>query len=277
MTEANRQQAEQWNNTSGPVWVEMQGLLDQMLAPFAERLVASAFPGEGRRALDIGCGAGATTLAMAERLGPGGHCVGVDISEPLIAAAKARAAAGGTGAAFLCADAQTHDFDGEAFDAVISRFGVMFFDDPVAAFANIRKASAPGAPLAFVTWRSPAENPFMTTAARALASLLPPMPPPDPNAPGQFAFADPGRVQTILAESGWRDVQIERLDQTCVIPGEDLPSFAVKMGPSSQALRQADAATQAAAVPLLQAAYEPFLDGGVVRFDAACWQVSAKA
>lgn len=274
----NREQAELWNRTSGPVWVEQQAILDRMLAPFEARLTAQAFPGEGRRVLDIGCGAGATTLAMARRLGPDGLALGADISAPLVAAAKARAAAEGvTQASFVEADAQTHLFERGAFDAVISRFGVMFFDDPAAAFSNIRAAAAPGARLAFVAWRSPAENPFMTTAARALASLLPPQPPPMPGAPGQFGFADGERVRDILGRSGWRDVEVAPLDERCVVESDDLVSHLMNMGPTGAALREADAATRETARTMLQAAYAPYVDGGVARFTAACWLVTARA
>src|SRR4249919_2466186 len=196
--QSNRDEAARWNESSGPVWVELQDVLDRMYAPFEALLTEEAFPREGGRVLDIGCGAGATTLALARRLGPGGLCLGVDISAPLLAAARARAATEQlTTAQFREADAQTHEFEAGAFDAVVSRFGVMFFDDPVAAFANIRRAARPGAALTFVAWRSPADNPFLTAAARAVAPLLPSMRPAGPTAPGQFAFADGARVRSI--------------------------------------------------------------------------------
>ena len=274
----NQQQAEQWNRVAGPTWVEQQALLDRMLAPFEAHLTRVGFPGEGGRVLDIGCGAGATTLAMAARLGPRGRCLGVDISAPLIAAAEARAEKLGVAtAAFALADAQTWAFEPGAFDAVISRFGVMFFDDPTAAFANIRRAAAPGAKLAFAAWRSAAENPFMTTAARALAPLLPPLPAPAPDAPGQFGFGDAERVRRILAESGWRAVEIGPLDEACVISEAELMTYVTNMGPAGAALRAAEAGTREAAETVLQAAFAPFVDGGFARFTAACWLVTAQA
>lgn len=274
----NRQQADLWNRTNGPVWVELQTVLDRMLEPFEARLTRLAFPGEGRRVLDIGCGAGATTLAMAERLGPAGLSLGVDISGPLIEAASARAASVGLPQArFLQADAQTHAFEAEAFDAVISRFGVMFFEDPAAAFENIRRAAAPGAGLAFVAWRSPAENPFMTATTRALAPLLPPQPAPAPDAPGQFGFADPERVRRILVQGGWREVRIEPLDETCVVAGQDLRAYAMNMGPVGAALREADPSLREKAQAIVRSALEPFMDGQIARSTAACWWVTAKA
>lgn len=182
---ANQDQVALWNEASGRTWVEMQQVLDRMLAPLAAPLIDAAFPGQEGRVLDVGCGSGATTLAMAKRLGASGGCVGVDISGPLLAAAKSRAASEAiSSVTFVQADAQTHAFDPGSFDAMISRFGVMFFDEPEAAFNNIRRALRVGGKLAFVAWRSPAENPFMTTAKRAAEPLLTNLPKPDPNAPG---------------------------------------------------------------------------------------------
>lgn len=275
---ANQQQAEAWNSASGPVWVEMQAILDRMLAPFEALLTEAAFPGEGRRVVDIGCGAGATTLALARRLGLGGHALGVDISEPLVAAARRRAEAEGLrSAAFVCADAQTHAFEAAAFDAAVSRFGVMFFDDPEAAFGNIRRALVPGGRLAFVAWRGPAENPFMTTAARAVAPFAPPALPSAPDAPGQFGFADGARVARILAAAGWRDVEVRPVDVPTELSETDLRTYVTRMGPAGAVLRQADAATRARAEAALEEAFAPFLSGGVARFDCACWSVVARA
>lgn len=275
---ANRDQAALWNDAAGRTWAEMQAVLDRMLAPFVERLVAEAFPGDGGCVLDIGCGAGATTLAMARRVGPQGRCLGVDISAPLVAAARERAAAEDLAAAtFLEADAQTHDFDPGAFDAVMSRFGVMFFDDPEAAFANIRRAARPGAPLAFVAWRSPAENPFMTTAARATAHLLPPLPQPPPNAPGQFAFADGERVRRILAAAGWRDVEVGPLDLPGEVAEADLMAYVTRLGPVGLAMREMDETPRAQAAEALRNAFAPMVRDGAVRFTSACWLARARA
>lgn len=272
----NQQQAHHWNAVAGPTWVEMQDITDRMLAPFEARLTQRAFPGVGRRVLDVGCGAGATTLAMARRLGPDGLCLGVDISAPLVAAAKARAETEGLrGAAFIEADAQTQRFDAGVFDAVISRFGVMFFDDPVAAFANLRAATAPGGRLTFMAWRSPAENPFFVTAAMALAPFAPPPAPMAPDAPGQFAFADEARVRGILDAAGWTDIGLARVDEVCPMRRSDLAAYITRMGPAAVALRDADDTTRARAIAALETAFEPFIDGDMVRVNAACWEVSA--
>jgi SAM-dependent methyltransferase len=215
---------------------------------------------------------------MARRLGPAGRSLGVDISAPLVAAARARAAAEGlANAAFVEADAQAHAFEAQGFDAVISRFGVMFFDDPEAAFANIRRGAVDGGRLTFVAWRSPEENSFMTAAAAAAAPIVGPPTAPQPDAPGQFAFADRARIARILAAAGWRDVEIRPIDERCAVEEADLMAYALRLGPVGLALREADAATRERAADLLRGAFAPFVAEGVARFEAACWLVTAKA
>lgn len=274
----NRDQAVLWNEANGRTWVELQSVLDRMLAPFAGIVVDEAFPGAGGRVTDIGCGAGATTLAMARRLGPGGLALGVDISGPLVAAAAERARAERLeNAAFVQADAQTYAFDEAGFDAVMSRFGVMFFEDPEAAFANIRRGVRSGGKLAFVAWRSPAENPFMTTAMRAAAPFLPPLPTPEPGAPGQFGFADGERVRCILEASGWTGVEVRPIDVPASVAEADLKTYVARMGPVGAAMRELPEADRARIVEALETAYAPFIEDGEARFTAACWLVTARA
>jgi SAM-dependent methyltransferase len=251
-----------------------------VLAPFEKILSQEAFPGEGGRVLDLGCGAGATTISMARRLGPTGFCAGVDISEPLLRVAKERVIAEKLGAvAFVQADAQTYTFEPGRFDSVMSRFGVMFFDDPEAAFVNIRRAARSDAKLAFVAWRSPAENPFMTTAARAAEPLLPNLSIPDGGAPGEFAFAEGGRVRRILNASDWKNVVVRPIDVTAHIAEQDLLTYVTKLGPVGAALRDAnvDEATRARTANVVRAAFEPYIQDGTGRFTMACWLVSAQA
>lgn len=277
-SQPNRDQAAAWNDGSGKTWVDMQPITDRLLAPFEAVLMEEGFPGAGGAVLDIGCGAGATTLAMAKRLGPGGLCVGVDISAPLIAAAKARPVDDGMAkVAFVEADAQTHAFEPATFDAVISRFGVMFFDDPVVAFANIRQAAKRGAKLAFIAWRSAAENAFMTAAARAAAPFLPDLPAPVPDAPGPFGFADGDRVRRILDSGGWSSVEVRPIDVPCTVGEGDLFAYITRLGPVGAALRSADDDTRAKVIAVLPAAFAPFVEDGMARFNAACWLVRASA
>jgi SAM-dependent methyltransferase len=229
--------------------------------------------------LDVGCGTGATTLAVARLLASAkGDCVGIDISEPMIAAARERARREGFPATFICADAQRHAFAPASFDMIISRFGVMFFDSPVQAFENLRQAARGGAALRALAWRSPAENPFMTTAERAAAPLLPDMPARQPGAPGQFAFADSERVSSILEESGWTGVDIQPMDVECAMPEKDLHGYFTRLGPVGLMLQEeSDERKRAQVIGAVRAAFEPFVRGGEVRFTAACWMIGAQA
>ncbi|WP_434725057.1 class I SAM-dependent methyltransferase [Mesorhizobium sp. RIZ17] len=274
----NAQQAALWNDASGKAWVEMQPILDGVLAPFERLVVDAGYPGGGSNVLDIGCGAGATTPAMARRIGDGGRCVGLDISQPLVTLAAERARADKVAnASFEVGDAQAYAFEPGHFDAVVSRFGVMFFDDPVAAFTNIRQAARRGGKLAFVAWRSPVENDFMTTAARAAAPFLPPAPAPDPEAPGQFAFADGAKVKRILEASGWSSIKVEQVDVQCRITEGNLMKYVTRLGPVGAALREVDQATAEKIITVLPAAFAPFVVAGEARFNAACWLATALA
>lgn len=269
-----------WNGSAGRAWVDAQGLLDQVLKPLedllGEAILAKGLAPNGK-VLDIGCGTGGTTLALARHLGSNGQCVGIDISAPMIVAAQARAARDGVPATFIRADAQTYAFELASFDVITSRFGVMFFDDPVQAFANLRRAAKQGAELRFIAWRGAAENPFMTTAERIAAPLLPNMPARDPSLPGQFAFADALRVHTVLAQSGWTDINIRPIDVACAFPEKDLVRYLSRLGPVGRALEEADDSTRARVIETVRPAFDPYVRGAEVRFTAACWIVDARA
>jgi len=172
---------------------------------------------------------------------------------------------------------QTHGFEPAEFNAVISRHGVMFFDDPTAAFANLRRTAKPGGQLAFVCWRSPRDNPFMAVAATAVVPLLPAFQAPAPDAPGQFALADARKVRGILAAAGWKHVDVTPLDAPTVVAEADLMTYVTRMGPVGVALREVDAATHATAVEALRRGFEPFVAAGEARFELACWVVTARA
>jgi ubiquinone/menaquinone biosynthesis C-methylase UbiE len=266
-----------WNGLAGRAWVETQELLDPMYKPFEDLLVEAVSAGSRRRVLDVGCGTGSTTLAVARRLGAQGRCTGIDISAPMLAAARVRAEREGTPAAFIHANAQTHAFEPASFDMVISRFGVMFFDDSVRAFANLRRASEEGAELRFIAWRGPSDNPFMTTAERAAAPLLPNIPARRPGVPGPFAFADQHRVHPILEESGWAEIDIRPIDVACTLPEKELVRYFTRLGALGQILHEADERTRIQVIETVRAAFEPYVHGAEVRFTAACWRVGARA
>jgi SAM-dependent methyltransferase len=270
-------QATLWNGPSGQAWIDLQEPLDRMYQPIQDLLVEAVSARASGSVLDLGCGTGGTTIAVARVLGARGGCIGLDISEPMIAFARKRAEREHSSAGFITADAQTHVFEPASFDMIISRFGVMFFDDPVRAFGNLRRAARKDAELRFVAWRSPQENPFMTTAERVAAPLLPALPARQPNAPGQFAFADDRRVHSILQESGWTGIAIRPLDMACTLPEKDLALHFTRLGPVALFLRETDAPTRTRVVSALRAAFEHYVHGEEVRFTAACWMVSARA
>jgi ubiquinone/menaquinone biosynthesis C-methylase UbiE len=272
---ANAEQIALWNDTAGRAWDETQETLDAVLAPFEHLLVEAVAARGAKRVLDVGCGTGSTTLAIARQVGAAGSAVGVDISEPMIALANRRAARESAPPRFLCADAQTHTFEPAGFDMIVSRFGVMFFDDPVHAFENLRRAAAKGAALHVIAWRSAADNPFMTTAERAAAPFLPQLPARKPDEPGQFAFADRSRVDSILQEAGWSEIDIQPLDVECTLPKHELERYVTRLGPLGRALPQLDEQTRARVLDAVREASSSYVHGDNVRFTAACWIVGS--
>ena len=277
-SQAAPSQAYQWNAAGGQAWTQMQATLDEMFAPIERFLVDEAVasaPAEDAVVVDIGCGTGATTLAVAEALGARARSVtGVDVSEPMIAMARERAADRGSPARFLCADAATHDFE-EAADLITSRFGVMFFDDPVAAFTNLRAATRPGAALRAVVWRDASENPFMIQGEQAAAGLLD-LPARPAEGPGQFGMADPARTRAVLETAGWASVDIRAVDFDCSFPEADFERYLGVMGHVGRALAGRPAEDVARVVEAIRPAFDRFVTGGRVTFTAACWVLAAQ-
>lgn len=274
--ETEHQQAKVWNGTAGRAWVETQDLLHQIFKPFEAILVDAVRAQSATRVLDVGCGTGSTTLAVARLLGAKGSCIGIDISDPMIASAQLRAARERIPASFIRANAETYAFDPASFDMMISRFGVMFFENSVQAFANLRKAARDNARIQFIAWRGPEENSFMTTAERTAAPLLPNLPPREADAPGQFAFADPRRVHTILHESGWIDIDIRPVDVACSLPEDQLDEYLTRLGPVGLALEEADERTRIEVIDAVRPAFDRYIRGAEVHFIAACWMVGAR-
>ena len=267
-------QEQLWNGHAGAAWVAMQETLDRLFRPFETALVDAVVDQGARNILDIGCGTGATTIAIARALGDQGHATGADLSQPMIDLARRRADEAGVNAHFVAGDA-ARIAPPTSFDMAVSRFGIMFFDDPVAAFVRIRGMLEPGAQFTAFTWRAPAENPFMTCAERAAAPLLPPLPAQAIDAPGQFAFADPERVEAILTDAGWTDIVLTPFDAVCEMPATDLDGYLAQMGRIGVMLQQLDAASREPILSTLRQAFAPFVEGEVVRFTAACWRIDA--
>jgi len=273
----NQEQIDYWNGRAGQNWAAQQDYTDRILGHITDAFLAFAAPKAGESVLDIGCGCGTTTFTFAQCVGDDGTVAGVDISGPMLAVARARAHASLADIPFVEADASTHDFQ-PIFDLVASRFGVMFFADPVAAFANIRKALAPGGRLAFVCWRAMADNGWAATPIAAARPLLPPSEPVDPNAPGPFAFADRDRVREILEKAGFHHVHIEKFDghMDMAATVEDAAAKTLTIGPLSRAAAEVDDATRAKIRDAVIAALKPYKTPEGVRGPVACWLVRAR-
>jgi SAM-dependent methyltransferase len=277
----NAQQIEYWNEVSGARWVAMSDVLDAQLSPLGEAALASAGVSSGESVLDIGCGCGQTSLQLAERVGSDGSVVGLDLSAVMLERARERATSAGLDNLELRnADAQTEPFSGD-FDLLFSRFGVMFFASPEAAFSNLLSALRPGGRLTCLTWQALNANPWMQLPLAAAAKHLPLQgPPPDPTAPGPFAFAESARVAGILTRAGFEDVAHESLERELLVGGgrplDETVTFLAQLGPSGAALREADDALRGRVLGEIRTALEPYQDGGGIRMPAAAWILSAR-
>jgi SAM-dependent methyltransferase len=275
---ANADQIAFWNSIAGQTWAALQENLDRQIEPLGALAMDALAPRLGERVIDIGCGCGQTSFALARRVGPTGRVLGVDISGPMLAVAGRRADPEAQAQVrFLEADAQTHPFEPAGADCAYSRFGVMFFADPIAAFANIRVGLRSGGRLGFVCWRAMALNPFMTAPLEAALPLLPEAPTPSaPNAPGPFALADPVRVGEILARAGFRDIVLNPHDEA--IGGGDVEQAvktALGIGPLGAVLRERPELTASVEAAVREVMTRHLTNHGV-RLPSASWIVTAK-
>ncbi|HVC01755.1 MAG TPA: methyltransferase domain-containing protein [Steroidobacteraceae bacterium] len=239
-TANNNEQIAYWNAVAGLTWAELQSVLDRQIDPLGREAQRALAARDGERILDVGCGCGQTSLELAAQVGRSGAVVAVDVSRPMLEVARARQrASAALPLEFREVDAQSEAFVAGSFDAAYSRFGVMFFADPIAAFANIRHALKPGGRLCFVCWRPLADNQWMRVPLDAAHPYLPAVAPPDPHAPGPFAFADATRVRGILVAAGFVDVRIDPWEAE--IGGTDLEDavkLACRIGPLGAAMRE---------------------------------------
>jgi SAM-dependent methyltransferase len=273
-------QRDYWSGKVGDEWAINATRIDAMFAPLTEALLNFAAFKSGERVLDIGCGAGATSIAIARRVGATGAVVGVDLSPQMLQVARGRAAAQDLAIEFVEADVAAAALPG-AFDAACSRFGVMFFDAPEAAFAGIRNRLRQNGRIAFMCWRPIVENVWATAPLDAISPLLKtPLAPPDPDAPGPYALADEAKVGRILKAAGWRDISLSRWDGDLIVGGggglSDSADFVLNIGPCARAVAEHELDRAAAKQLLMEKLARHANETGVV-LAGACWLVSATA
>jgi ubiquinone/menaquinone biosynthesis C-methylase UbiE len=276
----HKDQIAYWQFYGGARWAAAQARTDQMLAPVSQALLEHARPEQGMATLEIGCGCGALTAALAEKVGPSGRVLGVDISEEMLALAQERLSAYPQ-AGVLLADAAAYPFTPFA-DLVVSQFGVMFFGDPVQAFSNIRNGTKPDGRLIFACWRPIKENPWAQVPLHAAYTAgAPRAARPEPDQPGPFSFADPSRVTSILSEAGFREPSLSPANMTLdIATGQGLEAAVqqvMTIGPAAATLREQPDGVRAAAAHAIEEALQPYLQGTSVYLAAAIWLVQAKA
>jgi SAM-dependent methyltransferase len=276
----NADQIAYWNGPGGQRWADRQQTQDIVLAPVADALFDRAKVKPGERIVDVGCGAGATTIALAHKVGASGHVLGIDVSEPMLARAR-QIAPEGLPVEFMLADATVYRFAPAGFDLLASRFGVMFFAEPAVSFANMRKALKPSGRLAFACWREPRDNPFFMAPLQAVYKHVPKLPPPGSEDPGPFSFASEARVNRILNEAGFTGIKMEPCDLSLdVAVGRGLDAAvqgALEIGPASRALADHPPEVRAAAANSIREALASFAKGQSVPLPASIWIVTASA
>lgn len=273
-------QIQYWNETAGPKWVRFQRTLDAQIGPLGLAAMDRLRVAAAERVLDVGCGCGDTTLELARRVGPAGSVLGVDVSAPMAELARRRVVEASLPQARIeLGDATTHPLEPGSRDVAFSRFGVMFFPDPVAAFRNVQAALVSGGRLGFVCWQPIDRNPWIFIALRTAAALVTLPPRPGPEEPGPFSFADPDRVRRILSVAGFADVALEAHEEELVMaagfPFEDAVDFILELGPMAAVLRGVDDAVRASVTEAVRKALLPHVSGGNLRLGSSTWLVTA--
>jgi SAM-dependent methyltransferase len=276
----NADQITYWNGPGGQHWADRQQAQDILLAPVSEILIARADAKAGERIIDVGCGCGDTTIALVQKVGPTGHVMGIDVSAPMLTRARQRVPSG-MPVDFVLADATVYPFVSGSFDLLVSRFGVMFFAEPSASFANLRKALRPSARLTFVCWREPRDNPFFVAPLQAVYKHAPKLPQLGPEDPGPFAFASEARVHRILGEAGFSGIEMEPYNLALDLAiGRGLDAAvegALEIGPAARALAEQPPDVRAAAANSIREALTAFVSGQKVLLPASIWIVTASA
>ena len=282
MTDAPTAPTHDWNGDSGDRWAANIDRLDRMLIDFGAAAIKAAAARPGERILDIGSGSGTSSFELARLTGVDGHILGIDISQRLVDLAQAATPVGAP-VTFACANAATAPLPAGSFDLLFSRFGVMFFDDPTAAFAHLRQALKPNGRTAFVCWRGAQENDWLRLPVAAIRDIVD-IAPADPDAPGPFAFGDAARLERILADAGFADVVITPFD-TVISYGhgetgeqaiDDALDLAFQVGPLARILADKPDAVRDQAADAVRAAFARRAQGTSVLIDGAAWIVTAR-
>jgi SAM-dependent methyltransferase len=275
----NSEQIAEWNGELGQRWVAMQAEIDRIVVPFGDAAIDLAAPQPGERVIDVGCGCGDTSIEIARRVGASGAVLGIDVSQPMLEVARSRGAlANRAHLAFRDGDASAAELPVNQ-DLLFSRFGVMFFGQPSAAFRHLRNSLRMGGRCVFVCWRAPRDNPWTMvplSAARKAMGVTPP--PADPNAPGPFAFADEERLRGILADAGFDAIELQRFDASLAIGATPRAAaeIAAQVGPVSRFVREAGAEHLPVIVDAVEQALVPFAaPDGCVTLGGSTWLVSA--
>jgi SAM-dependent methyltransferase len=275
-------EAFEWAGQMGREWSLRVEALDRQLAAAGALGLAALAPRPGECILDLGCGAGATTAKIVKAVGPAGAATGIDISPDLLAVARARP--GNEAATFLEGDAQGWSFDEAVFDALFSRFGCMFFADPPAAFANLRRALKPGARVVLTVWRDLGANPWAALPAAVGAEVLGPAEPMAPGAPGPFAWVDPMIFRPILEGAGftaldWKEepIMLQVGEAGEADPVARAVAMLMRIGPAARRLKGQPEAARAAVAGRLAPVLEPFVSDGWVRMPGLIWVIRARA
>jgi len=268
----NTEQIAYWNGSAGANWVESYPIIDSLLEPLSTAAIERANAEAGERVIDVGCGCGSTSIRLAES---GATVRGIDISAAMVEEANRRASAI-PNLSFDEADASVEPYEAE-HALVFSRFGVMFFADPVAAFANLRTALAPGGRMVFLCWQTPMVNPWVAIPGQIVQALQPPAEAPDPYAPGPFSLAEEGHLRTVLTEAGFGEVSVESVDREITMGAnlDETMAFQSRIGPLSSYLAENDPEAGQQAVSAVRDALTQFESPDGVRMMAAAWLVSA--
>ena len=276
MPSDNTEQIAEWNGALGQRWAAMRQEIDRVVTPFGAAALKAAAPQPGERVIDVGCGCGETSIEIARLVGPAGSVLGIDVSQPMLAVARSHGQSANL--SFQEADASGSPLPA-GVDLLFSRFGVMFFSEPSAAFSHLRKSLRAGGRCVFVCWRTPRDNAWAMTplaAARQALDITPPQS--DPNAPGPFAFADEERLRTIMSAAGFGNIELQRFDAAIFLgpTPRSAAEGAVQLGPVARLLREVGAEHLPIVVDAIERTFVPLAAAnGQVSLNGSTWIVAA--